>query len=346
MRIVFIQDSIDFFRGAGHSGIERKKWVKRHKENNTIIVIGDSHTYFFSGQEVIRPRKIGYHYGAINSSENLLPEFSPIHIGPVLAYNANTYGTKTRGREKVDYLIKKRMIERGDRVLFCYGEIDVGNHVVRQAVRTQQDSNVIYPPRPAATPPEEGNEKRLCDPFQRRGGFEISSEEAGSDRPNEIPSEGVVPSRPNEIPSVGEVPERRGGFTSSGKCSNQEIAIERVVDKVLANYLSFLVSMRDKGFRVACWGPTPSFPDTEHPSDAFPAHGGEITRNKATLYFNEQLKNLCQQNDLVFVSIAEKLIDERGRIRYDYFVDGCHLNQKVWSLVTEEQFKFCSSGNG
>jgi hypothetical protein len=261
MRSVFIQDTIDFFRGAGHSGFERKKWIRQHKDNRTTIVIGDSHTYFFSGQEVIRPRKIGYHYGAINSSENLLLEFSPIHIGPVLAYNANTYGTKTRGREKVDYLIKKRMIERGARVLFCYGEIDVRNHVVRQA-------------------------------------------------------------------------------------SNQGIAMECVVDKVLANYLSFLVSMRDKGFRVACWGPTPSFPDTERPSDAFPAHGGEITRNKATLYFNEQLKNLCQQNDLVFVSIAEKLIDERGRIRQDYFVDGCHLNQKVWSLVTEEQFEFCSSGNG
>jgi len=248
MRSVLIQDFIDFLRGAGHSGIERKKWVKRHRENNSIIVIGDSHTYFFSGQEVIRPRKIGYHHGVINSSENLLSEFSPVHIGPVLAYNSNKYGTKTRGREKVDYLIKKRMIERGARVLFCYGEIDIRNHVVRQA-------------------------------------------------------------------------------------ENQGIAMERVVDKVLANYLSFLVSMKEEGFRVACWGPTPSFPDTEKPSDELPSHGDEITRNKATLYFNERLENLCQQNNLVFVSIAEKLIDERGRIRQDYFVDGCHLSHKAWSLV-------------
>ena len=106
-----------------------------------------------------------------------------------------------------------------------------------------------------------------------------------------------------------------------------------MVDKVLANYLSFLLSMREEGFRVACWGPTPSFPDAEQPNDVFPVHGDEITRNKATLYFNEQLKNLCQQNNLIFVSIAEKLIDERGRIRQDYFVDGCHLSQKAWSLV-------------
>ena len=248
MRSVLIQDFIDFLRAAGHSGSERKKWVMRHRENNTIIVIGDSHTYFFSGQEVIRPRKIAYHHGVINSSENLLPEFSPVHIGPVLAYNSNKYGTKTRGREKVDYLIKKRMIERGARVLFCYGEIDIRNHVVRQA-------------------------------------------------------------------------------------ENQGIAMERVVDKVLANYLSFLLSMREEGFRVACWGPTPSFPDVANPSDEFPLQGDEITRNKVTLYFNEQLRNLCQQNNLSFVSIAEKLIDERGRIRQDYFVDGCHLSQKAWSLV-------------
>jgi hypothetical protein len=255
MRIVFIQDIIDFFRGAGHSGLERKKWIRRHKENNTTVVIGDSHTYFFSGLEVIRPKKIAYHHGAISSSENLLPGFSPIHIGPVLAYNANTYGTKTRGREKVDYLIKKRMIEPSAQVLFCYGEIDIRNHVVRQA-------------------------------------------------------------------------------------GAQGVSVESVVDKILQNYLSFLVSMRDKGFRVACWGPTPSFPDAEQPSEAFPVHGDEITRNRATLYFNGQLRNLCRQNSLGFVSIAEKLIDERGRIRCDYFVDGCHLSQKVWSLVTEEQFNF------
>lgn len=257
MRIVFIQDIIDFFRGAGHPVFERKKWFKRYQENNTIIAIGDSHTYFFSGQEVIRPRKIAYHHGVINSSENCLPEFSPIHIGPVLAYNANRYGTKTRGREKVDYLIKKRMIERGARVLFCYGEIDIRNHVVRQS-------------------------------------------------------------------------------------RDQGIAMERVVDKILENYLTFLVSMREEGLRVACWGPTPSFPDAEKPSDEFPTCGDEITRNNATLYFNEQLKNLCQQNNLGFVSIAEKVIDERGRIRQDYFVDGCHLCQKAWSLVAKEQFQFCS----
>ena len=253
MRSVLIQDFIDFFRGAGHPALERKEWICRHRKNNTIIVIGDSHTYFFSGQEVIRPRKIAYHHGVINSSENLLPKFSPIHIGPVLAYNANKYGTKTRGREKVEYLIKKRMIERGAQVLFCYGEIDIRNHVVRQA-------------------------------------------------------------------------------------SNQGIAMERVVDEVLANYLSFLVSMRDEGFRVACWGPTPSFSDTGKPNDEFPVHGDEIMRNRATLYFNEQLKKMCQQNNVGFVSIAEKLIDERGRIKQDFFVDGCHLSQKAWSLVAKEQF--------
>ena len=253
MRSVFIQDTIDFFRGAGHSGLERKRWIQRHRENNTLVVIGDSHAYFFSGQEVIRPKKIAYHSGVISSSENLLPRFSPIHIGPVLAYNADTYGTKTRGREKVDYLIKKQLIERGARVLFCYGEIDIRNHVVRQA-------------------------------------------------------------------------------------GAQRVSVECIVDKILENYLAFLVSMREADFRVACWGPTPSFPDAEQPSDAFPVHGDEITRNKATLYFNGQLEKLCRQNNLGFTSIAEKLIDERDRMRRDYFVDGCHLSQNAWSLVTEEQF--------
>ena len=253
MRSVLLQDFIDYIRGKGSSGSAREQWVKRHHANRTIIVIGDSHSYFFSGQEVIRSKKMGYHHGVINSSDNLLPTFSPIHIGPVLAYNANTYGTKTMGREKVDYLIKKQMIERGDQVMFCYGEIDIRNHVIRQTAQ-------------------------------------------------------------------------------------QGIPMESVVDRVLANYLSFLVSMRDHGLRVACWGPTPSFPDAAIPNDAFPVHGDEITRNKATLYFNEQLGHLCQKNNIGFASIAAKLIDDRGRIRQNYFVDGCHLSQKAWPLVVQEPF--------
>jgi len=252
MRITLIQDFIDYCRGKGCPTLERKKWVKRHQEKDTIIVIGDSHTYFFSGQEVICPRKIAYHHGVINSSENLLPVFSPIHIGPVLAYNANRYETKTRGREKVDYLIKKRLIERGARVLFTYGTIDIQNHVVRQA-------------------------------------------------------------------------------------RDQGIAMERVVDKVLANYLPFLVSMREAGLRVSCWGPTPAFPDAVKSSDALPTCGDEITRNSATLYFNEQLKMLSHQSNIGFISIAEKLVDEQRRIRQEYFVDGLHLSQKAWALLEKEQ---------
>jgi len=47
MRVTLIQDFIDFCRGKGCPALERKKWIKRHQENHTIIVIGDSHTYFF-----------------------------------------------------------------------------------------------------------------------------------------------------------------------------------------------------------------------------------------------------------------------------------------------------------
>jgi len=149
-------------------------------------------------------------------------------------------------------LVAKKVIKRGDPLLFCYGEIDIRNHVVRQA---------------------------------------------------------------------------RG----------QGVELERVLDRVLENYLAFLVSMQKEGYRVACWGPTPSFPDGENPNEALPTFGDEITRNSATLYFNERLNRLCQQSGLGFISIAEKLVDEQGRIRKEYFVDGCHLSQKGWALLEKEQ---------
>jgi hypothetical protein len=43
-------------------------------------------------------------------------------------------------------------------------------------------------------------------------------------------------------------------------------------------------------------------------------------------------------NNIGFASIAAKLIDDRGRIRQNYFFDGCHLSQKAWPLVVQEPF--------
>ena len=63
----------------------------------------------------------------------MVKNFSIYHLGPALAYNLNKYGTSTQAREKAEFLLKHRVIARGQPVMCVFGEIDCRVHVLRQA---------------------------------------------------------------------------------------------------------------------------------------------------------------------------------------------------------------------
>jgi len=87
--------------------------------------IGDSHANFFSGTDEIQPE------WPAPDIENRLPFFRSYRIGPVLAYNLCEYGTTTRGREKLENLLA--LLEPGNRIMFCFGEIDCRAHIILQS---------------------------------------------------------------------------------------------------------------------------------------------------------------------------------------------------------------------
>lgn len=100
-----------------------------HHRNNTIIVLGDSHVNFFSGNETLSFLPIGE---KINTCENLhFSWFTPLHIGPCLAYNCNRFQTTYSFREKVEYLCQN-FIKPHAKILCCLGEIDLRVHVFKQ----------------------------------------------------------------------------------------------------------------------------------------------------------------------------------------------------------------------
>lgn len=102
----------------------------RHCKNNTIIVLGDSHVNFFSGNEELSFLPIGRN---INTCPDNTPyPFTPLHLGPCLAYNCNRYNTSSSFREKLDYLLSS-FIQPHATILCCLGEIDLRVHVFKQA---------------------------------------------------------------------------------------------------------------------------------------------------------------------------------------------------------------------
>lgn len=143
MRIVFFDDMINFLRGRGHPALTRRAWLERHNQLETIVVLGDSHTFFFAGNDHLKTKRLGFCGGVINTAHEKLAQYSVIHLGPSLAYNTNKYGTTIRTLEKVDYLLKTGLLRPRDRVLCCFGEIDIRVHVMKHAEQRGGDYQMV-----------------------------------------------------------------------------------------------------------------------------------------------------------------------------------------------------------
>ncbi|WP_141740070.1 SGNH/GDSL hydrolase family protein [Bosea sp. BIWAKO-01] len=98
--------------------------------SNKLYVIGDSHVRFLAGRDDATGGK--NLDNAALQYEGFSAGFIGMHIGPALAFNLNRYGTKTRAREKIEFLLE-RHVPRTATIAFCFGEIDCRYHVCRQA---------------------------------------------------------------------------------------------------------------------------------------------------------------------------------------------------------------------
>ena len=109
-----------------------------------------------------------------------------------------------------------------------------------------------------------------------------------------------------------------------------------IIEDIVDNYISFLMHISKMGFRVGCWGPIASQSDKVpvHPDDPYPKSGDEVSRNKATEYFNERMYHLCKESDIDFLSVFHELIDNNFRTKTEYYSsDGVHLNQSAMPLA-------------
>lgn len=100
-----------------------------HYQNDTIIVMGDSHVNFFSGNETLSFLPIGADMNTCSIATTY--PFTPLHLGPCLAYNCNSYQSTTQFREKAEFLLE-HFIKPNATIVCCLGEIDLRVHVFKQ----------------------------------------------------------------------------------------------------------------------------------------------------------------------------------------------------------------------
>lgn len=102
--------------------------LNRHILEGTIIVMGDSHTCFFSGNEDLARIPIKNGISTCNQKNDM--PFTVLHLGPCLAYNSDRYGSKNQVREKIEWLDKHFLLQN-DTIIISLGEIDIRTHVFK-----------------------------------------------------------------------------------------------------------------------------------------------------------------------------------------------------------------------
>jgi hypothetical protein len=85
-----------------------------------IHCIGDSHSAVFSGEEKMQPTWT-------EPASNLLPYFKSYRIGPATAYQLSTK------RPIIEYLINSINLSSEDQLMFCFGEVDIRAHLIKQS---------------------------------------------------------------------------------------------------------------------------------------------------------------------------------------------------------------------
>jgi hypothetical protein len=83
-----------------------------------IHCIGDSHSAVFSGEETMQPE-----WPLLAS--NTLPYFKSYRLGPATAYQLENK------KHLIDDIINQHYNE-GDSLLFCFGEVDIRAHLIKQ----------------------------------------------------------------------------------------------------------------------------------------------------------------------------------------------------------------------
>lgn len=203
-----------------------------------IHCIGDSHAAVFSGREEMAP-------AWPERSADTLDFFRSYRIGPATAYQLESK------IPIIDNILHSCVSREDDYLLFCFGEVDIRAHLVKQA----------------------------------------------------------------EL---------------------QNLPIEQIVEECVDRYFRVILYYKEQGYKTLAWGPIASF----HPSRPYiggPSFGTCKERNTATQLFNERLELRCNQYQVGFVTIFDKMIDSEGITVLGYLDNWegshIHLTQAAMPLI-------------
>lgn len=62
--------------------------------------------------------------------------------------------------------------------------------------------------------------------------------------------------------------------------------------------------------------------------------------NENIIKMNKEIKRIADENDLVYINLYDKLLDEEGNLKLEYTKEGLHLSDKGYEVFTDELMKY------
>lgn len=119
----------------------------------------------------------------------------------------------------------------------------------------------------------------------------------------------------------------------------QNRPINDVIKECVDRYFSVIKEYKDNGLDIMIWGPIASWSE-ERPYTG-PSFGTCQDRNSITKEFNRYLKELCDGENIIFISIFHDMVDSDTNITKTEYLDDweechMHLSQRAMPLIIEK----------
>lgn len=121
------------------------------------------------------------------------------------------------------------------------------------------------------------------------------------------------------------------------QAEKQKIRLENVIKECVVRYFSVIKEIKNMGYYPVVWNviPPTSRMDLRPETHEYPTYGSQNRRNEVTVLFNRYLDKLCNESNIPMISIYDKLVDNKGNAKSDFYIDDIHLSQKAMPLVLE-----------
>lgn len=169
----------------------------------------------------------------------------------------------------------------------------------------------------------------MVNPNSRTNALSIFSDRIGRAKPWQI-----------LVFQIGEVD---CGFVIWYRSEKYGMSVHSQLERSIANYISFLLDVRSKGFHEICVlsAPLPTIMDGQAWGDVANARrevtASQLKRTELTLLYNTMLKKSCEENEIAFLDTSDHLLEKNTGLISEKFISqnnaDHHLSNREYAEV-------------